>query len=195
MSPARVPSAARDETWMTLNMSGDMSGSRCKGHTARGCFSFNISHSIKPISRLDFPAHPGHWLLIYPHCQSNPPFNDPTARWSFVFSMSMIHRGQLPSRMNYSLPRGRDFSPLTKLVWIVQTLHLWRRRTATKANLKPLPGWTKSGRYLGLSTLSINNGWKKKKHLKYFPPGLEEAEKQFPQWTGRAGMANQKETN
>lgn len=35
----------------------------------------------------------------------------------------------------------------------------------------------------------------KKKHLKYFSPELEEAEKQFPQWAGRAGMANQKETN
>lgn len=57
-----------------------------------------------------------------------------------------IHRGKLSTRMNYSLPRDRDFSPLTKLIWSVQTLHLWR--TATKANFKQLPGRTKSGRYL-----------------------------------------------
>lgn len=56
----------------------------CKGHTARGCLPFNISHSIKPISRLDFPAHLCHWLLIYPTA-SRTPSNDSSACQPFVF--------------------------------------------------------------------------------------------------------------
>lgn len=63
-----------------------------KGHTARGCLPFNISHSIKPISRLDFPAHPYHWLLIYPTaCRTVS--NDPSALQTFVFFKCQQYTG------------------------------------------------------------------------------------------------------
>lgn len=58
---------------------------RCKGHPARGCLSFNISHSIKPISRLDFPALPHHWLLIYPTAKPTVMTHQLTSHLSFFF--------------------------------------------------------------------------------------------------------------
>ncbi len=97
--------------------------------------------------------------------------------------------------MNNSSPRGRDVHLWENLFLTVQTSYFWfRRQTNTysyslawgqsrffseqmsKAKFKWGFGWTKSGRYLQPSTLSINNSYLQLKKVKY-PLQLEGAEK------------------
>lgn len=100
---------------------------RCKGHTARGCLSFNISHSIKPISRLDFPAHPCHWLLIYPTA-SRTPCTDSPARQPFVFLFLYVNGTWYQSSLHVWIIHR--VSPLTKCILTVQTnySYFWLRQ-------------------------------------------------------------------
>lgn len=156
------------------------SGFNSKGHTARDCLLFNISHSIKPISRLDFPAHPCYWLLIYPTVSRTPLMTYQLAS-HLSFLMSQIHSFWEAYRNTAGI------SPLTKVLLTSLISHFWFRQQTNKGfqcgvwaeqmykvKFKWVCGCTKSGRYLQPSTLSINNSYlQQKKTVEVFTTGTE----------------------